>query len=173
MTRGPIKSADDSGGPSRTYVDTHYFLSLIFEDDADEAQHLFYTLRSPSYHVLVPQLVLGEITAKILEKSSSNDLSDRFQKYCSLFSDYNLDHSCLLGVDEDACLHVSKLRAIDDWLDPNDALILSQALADPHSKFFLTHDTKMLDNQKIVNDERELRDNSRRYTQLKIKDWSS
>ena len=51
-----------------TYVDTNYFLSLIL-DDVDEAQHLFYTLRSPSYHVLVPQLVLGEITAKILEKS--------------------------------------------------------------------------------------------------------
>lgn len=99
MTRRFKEGSGDAGGPSRAYVDTHYFLSVIFEEDvACDARRLFYSLQSRSYRVLVPQLVLGEINAKILEKTGVSELHDRFQKYASVFSDYGIDHSCLPGV---------------------------------------------------------------------------
>ncbi|MDE0267216.1 MAG: PIN domain-containing protein [Thaumarchaeota archaeon] len=169
MTRSPRKGAGDAGGTSRAYVDTHYFLSLIFEDDdASDVKRLFYKLQNGSYRILVPQLVLGEITAKILGKSQSDELPDRLQKYHSLFSVYHIDHSCLPGVDRRVSQHMSNLENIDDWLDPNDTLILSQVLADPNSKFFFTVDTKILYNPKILDYEYELRKDGDRTTKLKI-----
>ncbi|MDE0525975.1 MAG: hypothetical protein OXI27_05180 [Thaumarchaeota archaeon] len=66
---------------------------------------------------------------------------------------------------------MSDLLEVDDQIDPNDALIVSQVLADPDSKFFFTNDTKMLDNQKILGYEYELRKTDRRNTRLKIIDW--
>ncbi|MDE0267224.1 MAG: hypothetical protein OXK17_09500 [Thaumarchaeota archaeon] len=172
MTRRFKEGFGDAGGPSRAYVDTHYFLSVIFEEDvACDARRLFYSLQSRSYRVLVPQLVLGEINAKILEKTGVSELHDRFQKYASVFSDYGIDHSCLPGVGRHVSRCMSDLLEVDDQIDPNDALIVSQVLADPDSKFFFTNDTKMLDNQKILGYEYELRKTDRRNTRLKIIDW--
>ena len=172
VTRDSKKGPDDAGGPSRAYVDTHYFLSVIFEEDvACDARRLFYALRNRSYRVLVPQLVLGEISAKILEKTGADMLPDRLQKYASLFSDYGIDHSCLPGVGRHVPQCMSELQEIDGQIDPNDALIVSQVLADPDSKFFFTNDAKMLDNQRIREYESKLRGTNRRNTRLKIIDW--
>jgi len=171
MTRGSKESANDAGGPSRAYVDTHYFLSLIFEEDtAGVARHLLYTLKSHSYHVLVPQTVLGEITAKILEKSSADELLDRLRTYHSVFSDYGIDHLCLPGIDRRAPGYMSDLQKIDDQLDPNDALLISQVLADPNSKFFFTTDAKMRHNPEILDYESRLREQGDRSTKLKIRE---
>ena len=170
MTRDFKQSTDDVGGTSRAYVDTHYFLSLIFEDGAaSDARHLLYKLKKGSYHILAPQLVLGEITAKILEKSKPSELPDRLQRYHLLFSEYGIDHSCFPGISRCVSQHMSHLEEIDDWLDPNDALILSQILADPDSKFFFTVDTKIHHNPKIMYYEYELYNKGDRNTRLKIK----
>ena len=78
MTRGSGEGTGDAGGTSRAYVDTHYLLSIILEEsDAKAARHLLYKLRDNSYRILVPQTVLGEATAKILEKSRADELSGR------------------------------------------------------------------------------------------------
>ena len=125
-------------------------------------------MKKGSYRILAPQLVLGEITAKILEKSKPSELPDRLQRYHLLFSEYGIDHSCLPGVGRCVSQHMSHLEEIDDRLDPNDALILSQILADPDSKFFFTADTKIRHNPKIMEYESELYSKGDRSTRLKI-----
>ena len=135
MTRGSKESTSDAGGTSRAYADTHYLLSIIFEEgDAEAARHLLYTLRGRSYHMLVLQTVLGEVTAKILEKSGPDELPDRLRIYHSTLLDCGIDFSCLPGVDRRAPRYMLDLQEVDDRLDPNDALIISQVLADPDSK---------------------------------------
>ena len=63
-----------------------------------------------------------------------------------------------------------KLQKMDCQLDPTDALIIAQILADPDSKFFFTHDQKILYNTAITTYEARLRDLGERSTVLKIKD---
>ena len=171
MTRGSKESTSDAGGTSRAYVDTHYLLSIIFEEgDAEAARHLLYTLRGRSYHILVLQTVLGEVTAKILEKSSPDELPDRLRIYHSLLLDCGIDYSCLPGIDRRAPRYMLGLQAVDDRLDPNDALIVSQVLADPDSKFFFTADAEMRRNTAILDYESSLREKGDRNTRLKIRE---
>lgn len=176
MARRDVKKHPDGagsggGGPSRAYVDTHYFLSLIFKDDAAAAaRQLLYTLRGHGYHVLVPQTVLGEITAKIMEKSRPGELLTNLQVYHGILSQYGIDYTCLLGVSRDAPRHMSYLQENDVWLDPNDMLIVSQVLADPDSKFFFTADGKIRRSIAIRDYESRLRDAGDRNTKLKIRE---
>ena len=53
-------------------------------------------------------------------------------------------------------------------LTPNDAMILSEVLADPDSKFFFTRDGDILENLKIKNYENSLFEDGSRNTRLKI-----
>ena len=171
MTRGSKENTSDAGGTSKAYVDTHYLLSIIFgEDDAGAARHLLYTLRDNSYHILVLQTVLGEVTAKILEKSRADELPDRLRIYHSILLDCGIDHFCLPGVDRRAPRYMLDLQGIDDHLDPNDALIISQVLADPDSKFFFTADAEMRRNSAILDYESKLREEGDRNTRLKIRE---
>ena len=168
MTRDSKKNSHDAGGTSRAYVDTHYLLSFVFEETAaEETRRLLYKLRGDSYRILVSQTVLGEVTAKILQRYESGDIPERFQRYGSLFSDYGIDHVCLPGVDKDSGYHMSELQKIDDRLDPTDTLIISQVLADPDSKFFFTHDKDILDNKCIMEYEYQMREAKQRNTLLK------
>ena len=65
---------------------------------------------------------------------------------------------------------MATLSSKDDMLDPTDVMILSHVLSDPDSKFFFTADEKMLGNTAITDLEKDLRDEGRRYTMLKIRD---
>lgn len=56
----------------------------------------------------------------------------------------------------------------DTWLDGTDVIITSHVLSDPNSKFFLTYDTKLLENPRIIEYEKKMRDDGLRDTKLKI-----
>ena len=58
----------------------------------------------------------------------------------------------------------------DEWLDATDAMILSQVLSDPDSKFFFTTDSAMLRNAVIMDAEKSLRGEGKRRAILKISD---
>ena len=73
-------------------------------------------------------------------------------------------------MDKGAGYHMFELQKRDDRLDPTDALIISQVLADPDSKFFFTHGKNTLDNKIITVYEFQMRKERQRNTQLKITD---
>ena len=62
------------------------------------------------------------------------------------------------------------IQELDERLTPNDAMILSEVLADPDSKFFFTRDNDMLENLKIKKYESALFECGSRNTRLKIRD---
>ena len=163
----------DGGGVSRAYIDTHYFLSIVYdEDDAPDARRLFSKLDNSSYRVLVPQIILGETVAKILVKSSADGLKDDLGKLCEIFFKHKISvEECLPSVSRDASRMMLVLQGVDERLTPNDAMILSEALADPDSKFFFTNDSDMLVSLKIKEYESELFESGSRNTRLKIRDF--
>ena len=132
MARNSKKNTPDAsdGGVSRAYIDTHYLLALVFgENDAEDARHLLYTLRRPNYHVLVPQTILGEVVAKILQRYESDDVSDRFQKHGQLFADHGIDQSCLPGVCKGAGYHMFKLQFSDKLVTMSQILNIMDILS--------------------------------------------
>ena len=160
------------GGISRAYLDTYNFLNLFTEESSrDLTRSLFYKLKQNSYHVIVPQIILGEIVSQILEKPDKEERLSDFRKFHNLFFDYNINvNECLPGMSENACEIMSKIRNIDEYIDPNDAIILAHVLADPDSKFFITPDSKILGNQKLIKYANSLYMDGKRNTKLKIQE---
>lgn len=160
-----------ANGVSRTYVDAHYFLSLIYdEDDAQDARRLFSRLNHSIYRVLLPQIMLGEIVAKILDKSDKGSLMDDFGRLCTIFFKYGISvEKCLPGIGANVPRIMLDIQRLDERLMPNDAMILSEVLADPDSKFFFTNDRDILMSLKIKQYERDLFESGSRNTRLKIR----
>ena len=110
--------------------------------------------------------------SQILERFDPAERPFYFEKFLGIFSTYDIDVSgCLPGIPENTCEIVSEMHRTDPWLDPNDTLILAQALADPDAKFFFTADSKLLGSKAIRAYERALREAGRRNTELKIVQW--
>ena len=175
MARGSRGRAHpgDGGGVSRVYVDTHYFLSIVYdEDDAPDARLLLSQLDNNAYRVLVPQIILGESVAKILAKSDADSLRNDLGKLCEIFFKHNISvEECLPGASRDAPRIMLDLQGTDERLTPNDAMILSEVLADPDSKFFFTSDSDIMVSLKIKEYESDLFDSGFRNTRLKIRDF--
>ncbi|MCE2509279.1 MAG: hypothetical protein J4G04_08350 [Nitrosopumilaceae archaeon] len=62
------------------------------------------------------------------------------------------------------------LSGKDESLDATDVMILSHVLSDPDSKFFFTIDSDILENSAVTDLEKDLRDEGKRRTALKISD---
>lgn len=160
------------GGVSKTYVDTSYFVTAALnEENADEVRRMFFRLKNNAFRVVVPQLVLGETVAKILEKRSGyHERSDCLGRLHGMFSEYAIDvRSCLPNVSVKTCEIIPDIHANDDRITANDAMILAQVLADPESKFFITADRVLLDGEWITRYEQSLHGKYRRV-RLKITD---
>jgi len=56
----------------------------------------------------------------------------------------------------------------DRLLEPTDALIVSQALIDPHSQHFLTNDNTMLGSGYVRNLEERMRNSGQRLNKLRF-----
>ena len=165
--------AGDGSGISRAYIDTHYFLSMVYdEDDVLVARRLFSQLDNNTYRVIVPQIILGEIVAKILDKSGADSLRNDLGTLGEIFFKHKISvEKCIPGASMDAPHIMLDIQGLDDRLTPNDAMILSEVLADPDSKFFFTGDSDILANLKIKEYESDLFESGSRNTRLKIRDF--
>ena len=170
-SRGRVRPGD-GGGVSRAYIDTHYFLSIVYDEgDSQDARLLLSQLGSNSYRVLVPQIILGEIVAKILDKSDADSLRNDLGKLGEIFFKYKISvEECLPGTSKDTPRIMLDMQGLDERLTPNDAMILSEVLADPDSKFFFTRDRVILASLKIKKYENSLFEDRSRNTRLKIRD---
>lgn len=122
-----------------------------------------------SYRVLVPQIILGEIVAKILDKSDAVSLRNDLGKLGEVLKYKISVEECLPGTSRDTPRIMLDMQSLDERLTPNDTMILSEVLADPDSKFFFTRDSNMLENLKIKNYENSLFESGSRNTHLKIR----
>ncbi len=169
-SRGDVHP-EDGGGVSEAYIDTHYFLSIVYDEgDSQDARLLLSQLDNNAYRVLVPQIILGEIVAKILKKSDANSLRNDLGKLGEIFFKYKISvYECLPGTSKNTPRIMLDMQNLDERLTPNDTIILSEVLADPDSKFFFTRDSNILENLKIKNYERSMFESGSRNTHLKIR----
>ena len=92
-------------------------------------------------------------------------------KLASIMESHGIKSRCLVPpINASVFSIMNKLRQVDEMLDPTDIMIVSHALADRDSKFFLTTDSKLLGNYKIAELERGLHEDGERETKLKIQD---
>ena len=156
-------------GVSKAYLDSSYLLSLIKDEPgAREVKRMFYRLRSNAFEVFVPHTVLGEICGVIYRDFESDlDRRDKMATLADAMSSNKIPWENVKPTNKDALDIVAALGK-DEWLDTTDALILSQVLTDPDSKFFFTTDRIMLRNAAVVDLERALRGAGKRRAALKI-----
>ena len=161
-----------SVGVSRAYLDSKYLLALIRkEDGAREVENMLYKLRDNAFDVFVPFIVLGEICGVVFRKSESDqDKRDEMVKLVNIMADNGIKWENMKPTKSDAFDIMVTLSNKDELLNPTDVMILSHVLSDPDSKFFFTTDSNMLENAVITDVEKDLRNDERRHTALKISD---
>ena len=150
------------------YFDSYYFLAILSDKhyevyDANNLRKKVEKLRLP---VVVPQIVIGEIMAVLLDRYSSDPkvLDKKMQKLSEELYYFTDPSVCLPAVSFEMIDHVSYLQT-GCKLDPTDALIVAQVLHDKNSKFLITDDPKMT--KKVVFDyEEQLRILGKRTTEL-------
>ena len=156
-------------GVSKAYLDSSYLLSLIKDEDgAREVRRMLYRLRSNAFEVFVPHAVLGEICVVIFRDfERGRDRRGKMGMLVDVMGSNKIPWKNMRPASKDAFDIVAALVK-DEWLDTTDALILSQVLADPDSKFFFTTDRIMLRNAAVIDLEKALRGDGKRRAVLKI-----
>lgn len=156
-------------GVSSAYLDSSYLLALINKEDwTREVEHILYKLRDNTFDVFVPFIVLGEVCGVVFRNSESDqDLWDKMIKLVDIMTDNGIGWKNMKPTESDA-FDIMVTLSKDELLDPTDVMILSHVLSDPDSKFFFTADSKILRNAAITDLEKDLRDEGRRRTALKI-----
>ena len=140
-------------------------------DSKSDIGHLLYRISKDSFKIILLQMILGETTAKILQKYDMRDWSDRFVAFANIISEYNIDvNHCLPPPPPQGRVFamMGELQHKDPYLDNTDIVILVQVLHDPDSKFFVTPDSKLVDNPVIKDYENGLWDSGLRCKKLKI-----
>lgn len=138
------------------------------EGDSQDARRLFSQLDNNAYHVLVPQIILGKIVAKILDKSDSNSLWNDLGNLCEIFFKHKINvEECLPNISRYVLRIMLDVQDLDERLTPNDVTILSEVLADPYSKFFFIRGRTMLESLKIKKYESGLFEGGSRNAPLK------
>lgn len=128
-------------------------------------------INGPSFEIIIPQTVLGESVAKILQKVDPADAVRVLGRLAILVQRYNIrPGTCLTPPGKDALEIAGDLKRLDERLDGTDIIIAAHALSDPDAKFFLTHDKRLLKNATIERYEKEMRDDGRRNKKLEIKE---
>ena len=155
-------------GISRVYLDSYYLLEMITRTPNRDVKKLLYTIKSDSFETFVPQIVLGEVVAKIFTKPAQ-DREDALSKLHKVLQDHGIDPASCMPPPQGAVLEIARcLRNVDSYLYMTDVLIISHALADPNSKFFFTPDSKLTQNPELKELENLLRIDNKRETELKI-----
>ena len=157
-------------GISRIYLDSYYLLEVIMKTDLKtDVERLWYRISGGSFKIILLQTVLGETAAKISQMYNKQELPDRFVTFANIISEYKIDvDHCLPPPQGHVFAMMDELQHKDQYLNNTDIMILAQVLYDPYSKFFITPDSKLVDNPAIKSYERELRESGRRHEKLKI-----
>ena len=159
-------------GVSRAYLDSLYLLALIQEEDwAREVEHMLHNLRSNAFDVFVPFVVLGEVCGVVFRDfKSDQDRRDKTAKMADIITSNGIQWENIKPTETDAFDIMVALRDKDNSLGATDIIILSHVLSDPDSKFLFTTDSDILENAAITELEKDLRDEEKRNTPLKIRD---
>lgn len=157
---------------SKAYLDSAYLLALIKEEDgASDVENMLYRLRSNAFDVFVPHIVLGEVCGVIFrDYESDRDRRDKTARLVDMMDSNGIQQENMKPVEKDAFGIMVALSRKDESLDATDVMILSHVLSDPDSKFLFTTDSNMLENAAITDMEKDLRDEGKRHTTLKISD---
>lgn len=166
-----------AGNARRAVVQTvhrgavHFVEAVIGGPEADEARRALYSSKRRSYKVIVSQIILGEILAVILGKYGSyGEHESGPVRLLRAIYDSGVDiRSGLVtpgpwkprGIIDD-------LTELDPVLRRTDLIVLAIALADPDSARLFTKDSVLLENRKIADYERKMREGGLRNVCLKI-----
>jgi predicted nucleic acid-binding protein len=159
-------------GVSKAYLDSSYLLALIKEEGvAREVESMLYRLRSNTFEVFVPHVVLGEVCGVIFRDfESDQDRRDKTTRLVGMMDSNGISWENMKPTERDAFNIMVSLSAKDELLDATDIMIVSHVLSDPDSKFFFTTDSNILENAAIIDLEKELSAGGRRRVTLKISD---
>ena len=159
-------------GISKVYLDSYYLLELVKEGDrVRDVRRLLYKLsdKNNAFEVHVSQIALGEAFAVIYRDFESGQRRDMAAKLMDVMERNGIYQSAVLPKGG-AFSIMAKLQQADEMLDATDTMIVSNALADRHSKFFFTNDSRLLGNREIIRLEKNLKQQGKRETDLKIQD---
>ncbi len=148
---------------------THIKEIIVNGPAKQDVEHLLSEISRGSFEIIIPQMILGEVMTKILQKYDDVKLYECLEKFGNMIQKYGIDaNTCLTPLGNNAPTIMTKLRQKDTYLDVTYIMILSHMLIDPRSKFFLTPDNKLLDNPKIIKYEKKLSGAGLRKEKLKI-----
>ena len=130
-----------------------------------------YNLRSNSFEVFVPHVVLGEVCGVIFRDfESDQDKRDKMVKLVAMMDSYKILWENIKPTEKDAFDIMVYLSNRDESLDATDIMIVSHVLSDPDSRFFFTMDSNILENVDIIDLEKDLNTSGKRRVTLKIRD---
>jgi predicted nucleic acid-binding protein len=158
----------------KVYLDTWVLRAFVSEKASEraDAKHELEKLRSNTYAVIVPQVVLGEVMSVILR--DFNDATDGQRRLCSLHNELKniiTDMgTCLPPLTTEVFNCAQTLKSIEANLRDTDSLILAHALLDPNSQRLLTRDRTLLDSTRLQCEESRMRTEQLRSQRLKIVD---
>ena len=159
-------------GVSRAYLDSFYPLALIKDEpEVGDVKRVLYKLKSHTFDVFVPFIVLGEVCGVVFRDFKDDEnRQDKMAKLVDIMIDNKIGWENLKPTESDAFDIMVELNNKDESLDPTDVMILAHVLSDPDSKFFFTTDSNILENEVIIDLEKRLRREGKRNTCLKIRD---
>lgn len=154
---------------SRVYLDSYYLLEMVERMPERDVKKLMYTIKSNSFEIFVPQIVLGEVVAKLFTKHPQTR-ADLLSRLPEILLQHNIDLDvCLTPPLTGAAFEIMRsLHSADPRLGKTDIMILSHALVDPDSKFFFTPDSDLIGSSKVAEYERGMRSEGKRNVRLTI-----
>jgi predicted nucleic acid-binding protein len=159
----------------RVYLDSSYLGDFINDDDPDfrrYAVNIKSRISSLHCETVIPQIVIGEIISIVIGQRKSDDINNITNRIKTIVQEV------MYFVKPETCMPPIKSEIISDFsylhtickVDPTDAFILSYAINDPESRYFITKDPKMIHNKQIKQYEQQLRDEKKRTLELVITD---
>jgi hypothetical protein len=168
----------------RVYLDTSYLIPIInkrvtgkSDVESSIAERSVYRAQK-RYQIIIPQIVVGELFAKLPELMKNLTDEAHHLKVAKVVSsligvleDYTGEEFIgLIPINREAIDISLKIVEYENRItDPTDSLLVAQAAADPHSKYLLTFDDKIL-SEGIRDFIKKLMDDGVRSNKLEITD---
>ena len=168
----------------RVYLDTSYLIPIIKKrvtDKSDEKSSIversMYRARE-KYKIIIPQIVVGELFAKLPElmknltdEAHEHKVAKLVSSLIGVFEDYTGEEFIgLMPINREAIDISLKIVEYEDRIDFTDVLLVAQAAVDPQSEYLLTFDGGILKSTGISTFINKLVDDGVRSYELKITD---
>jgi hypothetical protein len=170
--------------PKRIYLDTSYLIPIIKKrvtdksnDESSIVERSMYRAKD-NYKIIIPQIVVGELFAKIPElmKNLTDEahqlkVAKVVSSLIGVFEDYTGEEFIgLIPINREAIDMSLKIIEYEDRIDFTDILLVAQAAVDPQSEYLLTFEGKILESTGIRTFINKLVDDGVRSLELKIQD---